>query len=94
MEPLSTWSVPPKVVCSPIRWTSRESWFTSCCMASRSESALVPFALWSARVLMRWSMLVISSVAPSATWHIEIPSFALRLPWVRPLIWEVMRDAI
>ena len=63
-------------------------------MASLSESALVPLALWMARVLMRWSMLVISSVAPSATWHIEMPSLAFLLPWVRPLIWEVMRDAI
>lgn len=71
-----------------------ESWSVSSWIAVRSESALVPLALWRARVLMRWSMLVISSVAPSAVWHMEMPSFALRLPWVRPLIWEVIRDAI
>ena len=39
---------------------------------------------------MRWSMLVISCVAPSAVCNIEMPSLALRTAWFRPRIWAVI----
>ena len=33
-------------------------------------------------------------MAPSATWIIEIASFAFLTAWVRPLIWEFILDVI
>ena len=44
----------------------------------------MPFALCTASSRIRCSMLVTSSSAPSAVCAIEMPSFALRMPWFMP----------
>jgi len=43
---------------------------------------------------MRWSMVVISSIAPSAVCIKEIPSLALRMATLKPRDWVSMRVAM
>ncbi|MNE85381.1 hypothetical protein D3C80_1823740 [compost metagenome] len=60
--------------------SSLPSSLNSASMASMSLVLLVPLAAWVARSFMRWVMLVISSMAPSAVWIMETASWALRMP--------------
>ena len=62
--------------------------------ASLSVSEYVPDADCTANSRMRMSILLISSVAPSATSSIEIASFAFLDAIVNPLTTAFMRDEI
>ena len=91
IEPSSSF-LPLNVVVSAIRVSSCLSWSTSDCREARSEALLVSLADCTANSRMRCRMLVDSCIAPSAVWASEMPSLALRVAWLRPRIWEVIRS--
>ncbi|MCY1335908.1 hypothetical protein D9M69_217060 [compost metagenome] len=82
---------PPKVVVSAIRVSSFCNAPTSFCRAVRSVASLEPLAACRARSRIRCRMLVDCCRAPSAVCAREMPSLALRVATLRPLIWLVRR---
>ncbi|MNR32204.1 hypothetical protein D3C85_1497690 [compost metagenome] len=85
---------PPNLVLSLMFFSSAVSSFISVPMARRSSALAVPLAPWVARSFMRWTILVISSMAPSAVCIMETASWALRMPTFWPLDWACRRVAI
>ena len=81
-------------VWSETRSISSRRWVISAWIEDRSLSELVPLVACTANSRTRCRLLLISFSAPSVVCATEIPSFALRDAWVRPLILAVKRLAI
>ncbi|CAB4603678.1 unannotated protein [freshwater metagenome] len=78
----------PNLVVPEIRVISALSAVISWAAAARAAGSLAPeLAAWTDRSRMRLSMVWTSLSAPSAVWRTEMPSWALRLAWRRPLVW-------
>ena len=86
MPPLSSFLVLNSVLFA-IRSTSFLSEVISEAMAPRSVLVRVSFEPWTASSRIRWRIEWVSFSPPSAVWIIEMPSWALRIAWLRPLVW-------
>ena len=86
--------LPPNVVLSTMLLSSDFSSVNSAFIAVMSLELLVPFAAWVDRSFMRCTMLVISSIAPSAVCIMETAFWALSIPTFWPLDWACRRVAI
>ncbi|MEZ5223222.1 MAG: hypothetical protein R2713_09995 [Ilumatobacteraceae bacterium] len=85
-EPSSS-VVAPNFVVLEIRVISVLSAVISAWAAERAAESLAPvLADCTARSRMRFSMVWTSFSAPSAVWTTEMPSWALRVAWRRPLV--------
>src|SRR6185312_12105642 len=92
-EPSST-LMPLKLVCEPTRLISARRWLISFWIEARSELVLVPLAACTVNWRMRCRLSLTWPSALSAVCEIEMPSFALRWAWDRPVICEPMRLAM
>src|SRR6185312_4185534 len=86
--------LPLKLVWSPMRLISSRRWVISFWMEARSVLVLVPLAACTVNWRMRCRLSLTWPSALSAVCEIEMPSFALRWAWDRPVICEPMRLAM
>ena len=89
-----TMAVPLNLVCDEIRVISWLSCWYSVSRLARSEVPFEPFWACTASSRMRCNTSVIVDNAPSAVCASEMPSLALRIATLMPLIWAFMRSAI
>src|SRR6185312_10603563 len=92
-DPSST-LMPLKLVCEPTRLISARRWVISFWMEAKSVLVLVPLAACTVNWRMRCRLSLTWPSALSAVCEIEMPSFALRWAWDRPVICEPIRLAI